>query len=131
MKKTFSTAVQKIMMLASLFIFTIISCGKSGPLEFIPNLSNTWTNKADATNTFFFFPAQDNTNKTTFTGNANPPGGAPQVQFSGSFENVDIEFTYTSGAQSGKRYTGKFVRDSNPLRMELTSGAESLVLERN
>jgi len=130
MKKTHSIIFRQLMLPVILFLITSTSCSKAA-LDFIPNLSNTWENTADVTNTFSFFPAATNTNKSTFTGNANPPGGLPQVQFAGSFENEDIEFTYTSGAQNGKSYSGKFIRDSNPLRMELKSGAETLVLERN
>lgn len=130
MKKSIITFIKSILVVIIVIGFAT-SCGKNGPLDFIPNLSNAWENITDATNTFFFLPAQTNTNKSTFTGNENPPGGAPQVQFSGSFENENIEFTYTSGAQTGKKYSGKFIRDSNPLRMELKSGAVTLILERN
>ena len=106
-------------------------CGSKGLTDFIPNLSNTWQNKADATNTFFFFPAQTNTNMSTFTGNVNPPGGGSQIHIAGSFENENVEFTYTDGPNTGKKYSGKFIKNSNPFRMELKSGTEDLILEQH
>jgi hypothetical protein len=123
MKKTWYTSL-------TIAALLILSCSGSGLEDiFVPNLSNNWQNINERTNEFFFLPEQTDVNKSRFDGNENTTGG-DQFQFEGSFENASIEFTYLSGPRKDKTYKGNFDPKSNPLRMMVKSGSETLVLER-
>lgn len=93
----------------SLFMFiaiALISCGKGGDGGiFLPDLTKTWTNTADNTNTFDFFNFPANVSTGNFEGNEHTSGGG-LFHFTGSFNNASIQFTYDSGTKSGKSYSG-------------------------
>jgi hypothetical protein len=116
-------------------VFAGQGCSKGGGDGgiFLPDLSLTWYNKADATNEnkFFFFNVTSNVNTSTFNGNENPIGGGGQISFAGSFTNHQIQFTYdnNSGAKSGKSYSGTI--DNTSTIMTLTSAdLGNLVLQK-
>src|SRR5690349_8748007 len=108
------------------FIFFNWSCGKDpgGGGIFLPDLSAQWTNKASATNTFFFLLNDATKNTSTFTGN-DFVSGTLQGQFSGSYTNHDISFKYTNGSKNGKGYSGTINDASNVIT--LTSADVGLV----
>src|ERR1043165_4296497 len=120
----------------ALFAVVCFGCSKAddsgggGGGIFIPDLANTWTNKADATNTFFFLVDSAGKKTSTFTGNENPSGGGAQLHFSGSYTNRSIQFTYDAGSsKSGKSYTGTINDSSNVMTLS-SSQLGSLVLEK-
>ena len=122
--------IASLVVLASIIIIAP-RCSKEGDAVFIPDLGAQWTNKADATNTFFFLVAKNNVNTSTFLGNENPIGGGVQFHFSGSFTNHNISFTYdnTSGVKSGLKYSGTI---DNASKVMTLSGQTlgNLVLEK-
>lgn len=117
--------------LVAIFAVVFVGCGKDddGSSSFVPNLSQQWTNKADATNTFFFLPANTNVNTATFTGNENPPGGGAQLHFTGSFTNRNIQFTYDAGSSKTGTYTGTINDASTVITLNSTQ-LGNLVLEK-
>ena len=107
-----------VLMLAATMVF---SCSKDASVLdiFIPNLSNQWVSDR---NTNFFFNSDDpdkNKNESTFTGNEQNPDTGDVFQLTGKYKNYDVEFTFTEGPEKGITYTGKFIKNSNPLRMEM------------
>lgn len=124
-------SIQTVFFLLMLAMLNI-KCGKDGDSGvFLPNLTFTWYNKADATNTnTFFFLNAPNANTGTFTGNENPIGGGAQFRFTGSFSNKDIQWTYDAGStRSGKSYSGTINDASNLITLNSTT-LGSLVLEK-
>jgi hypothetical protein len=113
------------------FILCCSSCAKDpgGGSIFLPDLSAQWTNKASATNTFFFLVDKPTQTSSTFTGNENPAGGGAQNNFKGSYTNHDISFTFTSGAKNGKGYSGTINDASNVITLS-SSDLGNLVLEK-
>lgn len=97
-------------------ILLLFSCGKDGATNqsFIPNISNSFTSSR-GTN-FFFLNYTANVNTSSFEGNEQPGS----LHFTGSYTNYDIVFTFDSGPEKGVTYTGKFVKDANPLQMNIT-----------
>jgi hypothetical protein len=115
-------------------IFMAIGCGKDGGSIidlFIPNLSNQWISNRNSN--FFFLPEQDNVSESNFNGNevANDDGVAQP--FTGHFKNYDISFKFEDGPRKGETYSGKLIKGSNPLRMELKGDKTSgkLIITRN
>jgi hypothetical protein len=112
---------------------TGVQCDKTGGDGgvFLPDLSLSWINKADASNSFFFLVAQTGVATTTFTGNENPIGGGAQFRFSGSVNERNIQFTYdnNSGVKSNKSYTGTLNDASNTMTLTSSTMA-SIVLEK-
>jgi hypothetical protein len=115
----------------SLVILFHINCSEGGDTVFLPDLGAQWTNKADATNTFFFLVANTNVNTSTFDGNENINGGG-QDNFTGSFKNSNISFTYTSTtltvSKRGKSYSGTI--NDNSTVMTLSGSLGSLTLQK-
>jgi hypothetical protein len=106
-----------IFILAAIMLF---SCSKDASVLdiFIPNLSNQWV--SDRNTNFFFNPDDpDKKNEATFTGSEQNPGTGDVFQLTGKYKNYDVEFTFTEGPETGVTYTGKFIKNSNPLRMEM------------
>ncbi len=130
--KTIRIATTLILLL---LVITATRCGKDdgGGGTFIPDLSRQWTNKADPTNvnTFFFLDAPADVNTGSFTGNENPLGGGTQYNFSGSFNNRNIQFTYnaTSGVKSNKSYSGT-INDASTVITLNSDDLGSLILEK-
>jgi len=122
--------------IAAIGIFSMIilfhsSCSSGGDTVFLPDLGAQWTNKADASNTFFFLVANTNVNTSTFDGNENINGGG-QDNFTGSFKNSSITFTYTSTtltvSKRGKTYSGTI--NNNSTVMTLSGSLGSLILQK-
>ena len=102
-------------------VFVMLFAGCSGNKDggddiFIANVSNAWNSSRSST--FIFNPDKTGVNESNFTGqeldNSNNDN-----EFSGSFKNYDIHFKFTSGNDAGVTYTGKFVKGSDPLKMQL------------
>jgi uncharacterized protein YxeA len=119
-----------ILILASIMVF---SCSKDASVLdiFIPNLSNQWV--SDRNTNFFFNPDDpEKKNEATFTGSEQNPGTGDVFQLTGKYKNYDVEFTFTEGSETGVTYTGKFIKNSNPLRMELKApGNKKLTITQN
>ena len=126
--------LKKVTALMLVFFAALIysSCGKpdGGTSDtYIPDLSTpplTWRNVADATNDFFFSDA--------------PPAGTASgsfkaESFSGvivghancTFNHSSVTFIFSSGAYSGKTFTGKINSSANPLTITLSSGTNPAV----
>lgn len=104
-------------MLLSLCLLTLVKCGKDGPLDiFIPNLANAWA--SDRGTSFLMSATTQGVNESTFTGTEQSPSTGNIDDFNGKFKNYDIEFTFTSGTETGKKYIGKFIKGSSPLKIE-------------
>jgi hypothetical protein len=116
----------------SLVILFHTGCSTGGDTIFLPDLSAQWTNKADASNSFFFLVANSNVNSSTFDGNENIGGGGGQDNFTGSFKNSNITFTYTSTtltvSKRGKSYSGTI--NNNSTVMTLSGSLGSLTLQK-
>ena len=84
---------------------------------FIPNISNQWESSRD-NSSFFFNPEKQEVNESTFLGSEQGDKGTSE--FNGKFKNYDIEFTFSEGEDAEIRYSGKFIKGSNPLRIEVT-----------
>ena len=121
---------------ALLFIvigFIYWSCSADTLDFFIPNVSNGYTNISDPAYQIFFDNlvfGKDST-EASFTANVNLPNVVDQSHIVGSYKNTYIEFKYTDGPLLDKMYQGNFDKNSNPLRMTVTSGSESLTFQRN
>ena len=97
---------------------------------FIPDFSNEWlSNRTDVI--FFFNPDTTNVNQGTFGGSEQTDSGNFIV--SGKFKNYDVQFTFTNGAESGVTYSGKFVKSSTTLEMQLkgTNGKKLNLTKHN
>lgn len=127
--------MKKIVTTAFLFLFFIMagfSCTPNGGGGiFLPDLSRQWTNKADATNTFFFLVEKPTESSSAFTGNENPIGGGSQFHFSGSYNNNQIQFTYdsNSGTKSNKNFSGTINSTSTVITLN-NSQLGSIILEK-
>jgi len=122
MKKLFTTLV---------VIISLTSCsGDGGILDlFVPNLSNRWESNRG---TFFFFTADErDVNESTLTGNEQNNFGDIH-NFTGRFKDYDIEFTFLEGPEKDVKYTGKFIKDSDPLTIKVTgtNGAKLEIVQR-
>ena len=96
---------------------------------FIPNVSNQWT--SDRNSIFFFTTEQSNVSESTFTGNEQPLDNDDVYQLEGSFKNHDIEYTFTSGPETGVKYTGKFIEGAS-LKVKATgSNGKKVEITRN
>ncbi|EOR92921.1 hypothetical protein ADIARSV_4009 [Arcticibacter svalbardensis MN12-7] len=97
---------------------------------FIPNVSNQWT--SDRNSIFFFTTEQSNVSESTFTGNEQPQDNSNDVyQLEGSFKNHDIEYTFSSGPETGIKYTGKFIEGAS-LKIKATgSNGKKVEITRN
>jgi hypothetical protein len=90
---------------------------------FIPDISNQWV--SSRTSIFFFNADKTNVNESTFTGEEEGTRTVDGQEisynddFNGHFKNYDISFTFTEGPDSLVTYSGKFVKGSNPLKMQL------------
>ena len=116
------------LLIGTLLLLTLFSCSDSSnpaPMVsdiFIPNLSNQWTSSR-GTN-FFFTADNPGTNKSTFTGSEQD--GENNTVLTGNYENYTVQFTFDV---SKVTYTGKFIKGSSPLRMELKgSDGKSLTI---
>ena len=85
------------------------------PDVFIPDVSNTWNSSRSST--FFFTADKTGVNTSNFVGQES--SGAVADSLAGSFTNYNINFTFKKGTDAGVTYTGKFVKGSNPLQMQL------------
>ncbi|WP_026897369.1 hypothetical protein [Daejeonella oryzae] len=104
----------KLLIKACLLFILLTGCGKDGGGAaglFFPNFSNLWSSSRGTL--FQFLPTATNVSKGDFTGDED--GNT----FTGSFNNLDIQFTFSSGAENGVKYTGQFVKDSDPLTMKV------------
>ena len=117
-------------LLSGLFLLLMLfSCSDSNdpaPLDiFIPNLSNQWASNRNSN--FFFLAETEGVNKSNFTGNEQDEDGNV-AQLTGNFENYNVQFTFDV---SKVTYSGKFIKGSKPLRMELKgSDGKNLVITR-
>lgn len=118
MKKLYTTLLLTIL---------LTSCsGDGGLLDlFVPNLSNQWESNRG---TFFFFTADErDVNESTLTGNEQSNVGDIH-NFTGRFKDYDIEFTFLEGPEKNVKYTGKFIKESDPLTIKAT-GTNGVKLE--
>lgn len=117
-------------LLSGLFLLLMLfSCSDSNdpaPLDiFIPNLSNQWASNRNSN--FFFLAETEGVNKSNFTGNEQDEDGNV-AQLTGNFENYNVQFTFDVSKVS---YSGKFIKGSKPLRMELKgTDGKNLVITR-
>lgn len=101
----------KFMLTICLFILLNSGCKKDGggiASLFIPNFSNLWTSSRGTL--FSFVPNATNVSKGTFSGTEDDA-----KVFHGSFDSYYIEFTFDE--VPNVKYSGQFVKDSNPLTM--------------
>ncbi|MDB5126982.1 hypothetical protein [Mucilaginibacter sp.] len=118
-----------VFILAAIMLF---SCSKDASVLdiFIPNLSNQWV--SDRNTNFFFTSDNPDKNESTFFGNEQDPGTGDTFQLTGKYKNYDVEFTFTEGPETGVTYTGKFIKNSNPLRMEMKApGNKKVTITQN
>jgi len=112
-------------------ITSLISCsGDGGLLDlFIPNLSNQWESNRETF--FFFFADERDVNESTLTGSEQNDDGEIR-NFTGRFKDYDIEFTFLEGPEKGVKYTGKFIKDSDPLVIKVTgtNGVKLQIVQR-
>jgi hypothetical protein len=113
-------------------LFLLAACGGGASNAdvtedvFIPNVSNQWLSSRGTT--FFFNPERTGVNESAFDGFEQDTITFENLEFTGKFKNYDIEFTFTSGPDSAIKYTGKFLKGSNPLKMRVT-GTNNVTLE--
>jgi hypothetical protein len=107
-----------------LFSFTLLvtpvfsSCDGSGLEDiFLPNISNLW--QSTRSSTFFFSDYTDNVSESSFKGKEED-GVIAARNFTGKFKNYDVELTYINGPENNVKFTGQFVKGSNPLQMKFT-----------
>lgn len=104
-----------LLMASALFY---VRCSTDELIEvFVPNISNQWESSRNTK--FFFVAAKDSVSESTFTGNEQDEN-FETTDLEGKFKNYDVEFTFTSGPEDGVKYTGKFLKNSNPLQMKVT-----------
>jgi hypothetical protein len=126
----------KYFLKACLCLFLIalsFSCSKGGGDiidSLIPNISAaTWTNTADANDTYFFFNVtNEGTATSSFDGNENLNGETHG--FSGSYQNSKISFTFNDGPKQGTKYTGKINDNSAHATMTLTTPTGTVTLQK-
>lgn len=116
-----------------LLLALLTACSADDVLEiFVPNISNLWF--SDRNSSFTLTPAQQNVNEGSFTGVESDDNTGDEYNLSGSFKNYDISFTFSSGPEAGRTYSGQFVKDANPQRMNLRrndDATRTLVLQQN
>ena len=115
-----------LMLLCSLLL--AIACGDDSPIDelFIPNIDNAWSSSRGTT--FVTSAETKDVNESDFTGNETDTNG-DSFDLTGHFKNYDVNFTFTAGPESGVTYTGKFVKGSAPLKMNVKgSNGVSLTL---
>ena len=115
--------MKKIILATFLFLIAGCSSDDGGFLDlFIPNISNQW--ESDRDSKFFFNPENTGVSESNFIGSEQTANadenGETFFEFTGRFKNYDIEFTFTNGTEKGIKYTGHFIKGSNPLRIEVT-----------
>lgn len=100
----------KLVLTICLFVLLTSSCSKDGGIAglFIPNFSNLWTSSRGTL--FSFAPNATGVSKGTFSGTEDDV-----KVFHGSFDSYNIEFTFDD--EPTVKYSGQFVKDSNPLTM--------------
>ena len=101
----------KLVLTICLLMILTSGCKKgSGGIAglFIPNFSNLWTSSRGTL--FSFVPNATNVSKGTFSGTEDD-----SKVFHGSFDSYNIEFTFDE--EPAIKYSGQFVKDSNPLTM--------------
>ncbi|NEU07721.1 hypothetical protein GZH53_05305 [Flavihumibacter sp. R14] len=98
--------------LCLLFILMTGCGGDGGGGFFIPNFSNLWT--SSRATTFQFLPSATNVSKGDFIGDEDDVN-----KFEGTFNSYNVEFTFTEGNEAGVKYSGQFVKDSDPLTMKV------------
>lgn len=115
-----------LMLLSALFY---VRCSTDELIEvFVPNISNQWESSRNTK--FFFVAAQDSVSESTLTGNEQDEN-FETFDLEGSYKNYDVEFTFTSGPEDGVKYTGKFLKNSNPLQMKVTgTNGQSITITR-
>lgn len=125
MKKQ-STMTLMLMLLSAFFY---VRCSTDELIEvFVPNISNQWESSRNTK--FFFVAAQDSVSESTLTGNEQDEN-FETFDLEGSYKNYDVEFTFTSGPEDGVKYTGKFLKNSNPLQMKVTgTNGQSITITR-
>ena len=117
----------KLLFKACLLFILITGCGGGGggiADLFFPNFSNLWSSTRGTQ--FQFAPTQTNVSKGDFIGDEDGE------TFTGSFNNLNINFTFTSGAENGVKYSGQFIKKDNPTTMKVkgTNNVE-LTITRN
>ena len=114
-----------------LLSFLLIMCNQvnnpvGGNTSVLDPITNTWTNQADSSNTFFFITFDSTVVQGIFWGNEdNPTEGNNDL--SGFFNDTYVEFDVKRPIGSRTKFTGSFI---NSNRMELKSIEGNLVLTR-
>lgn len=111
-----------------LMVSLAIACGDDSPLDelFIPNIDNAWNSSRNST--FVTSAENRDVNESDFTGTETDSNG-DAFDLTGHFKNYDVEFTFTNGPEANVKYTGRFVKGSDPLKMNVTgSNGVSLTL---
>ncbi|MBE7176378.1 MAG: hypothetical protein INR69_08255 [Mucilaginibacter polytrichastri] len=103
----------------ALFVLILSACGRDSGVSpdesFIPDISGGFSSSRSPSTSLFFQPEKTGVNTSAFIGLEQPAGSA----FSGTFTNYTISFTFSDGPEKGITYSGKFVKNSNPLKMEV------------
>ena len=121
----------KKIFLASLLLLSAACADDDTGIDglFIPNVSNQWTSNRNSI--FFFNTESTNVSESTFTGNEQPLDNNDVYELEGSFKNHDIEYTFTSGPETGVKYTGKFIEGAS-LKIKATgSNGNKVEITRN
>jgi hypothetical protein len=115
-----------------------INCSKDsgGDGFFIPIIENQWFNQANPHDKFNIqAPDQDSANSSTFSGFEDSldalDNSIAQYNFSGSFTNHNIQFTYdnNSGTKSGKTFSGT-INDASTVMTLHNNDLGNLVLQK-
>ena len=127
MKKVKTILTATILSLITMMHF---SCGKDGGggSVFLPDLSATWANQANANNTFNFFGFTSNVSTSTYEGNEFS-SGTLTGHFTGSFNNHNLNFIYDSGAKTGKSYSGTIDDASKTITLTSTTLASITLIK--
>ena len=114
-------------------MFLAAACGADGLSGiFIPNIGNDWTSDRRQS-LFVITPKDTGVNESTFEGSETDfVCDTCDGNFTGSFKNYDVNFTFNSGPDKGVKYSGQFVKDSKPLQMRVTgTNGVSLKITKN
>jgi hypothetical protein len=128
MKKTI---LKKAFLVMMLFIITngCSTDGGGGLDTFIGNFTNGYGD-VDHPNVLFFFSATGTDAEGSFTGTENNNNTATISNFAGIYKNSYLEFTYSDGARSGKKFTGNFDKTTtNPYKITVKSGSDVINLK--
>lgn len=118
---------KKSLLRICLFFTVLTGCGEDGIADlFIPNFTNNWTSSRETP--FEFKPNATDVSEGSFTGTED---NGIRNDFEGSFNNLDIEFTFLEGDEAGVNYSGKFIKDSKPLTMKVkgTNNVELTIIK--